>query len=435
MRKKPNAGFMGLGGLRIYLYTLCVFSFWPMTGFAEDSCKETYTLPSNQWHQISLPCKPQNNRVSAVFGDDIRGEIRKDWAVFDYNSQSSSYRQLNLNDELSQGKAYWIIQKSGKTVTLNIQGQLTSGNQTILLDTKPGAISWNMIAYPFNRNQPISRTRVITDTSQCTSGCNLSTAKNHQIVHDAFWHYNSSTRKYTVMGAHDTWSSWRGYWAATLENSHGSNPRLVIPKTAKLSIMLLGDSITQSTSAYHSYRYYLWKNLLDSGVDFDFVGGVDQNHGGNPQWPNYLGQRFDSDHQSHWGKRADEVLNILKRDTHKPDIALIHLGTNDEIQGHDTASTIDDLRQIVANLRGKNPQIIVLLAKIIPYRSTLNPNLNNSLPALVAELNNGNSPVRLVDQNSGFDVVADTFDRIHPNTSGEQKMATRWYQAIMQMIN
>jgi len=89
----------------------------------------------------------------------------------------------------------------------------------------------------------------------------------------------------------------------------------------------------------------------------------------------------------------------------------------------------------VANLRNKNPKVIVFLANIIPYRTTLNPILNNSLTSLVSELNTVNSPVLLVDQHSGFDVNADTFDRIHPNNSGEKKMANRWYDAIMQKVN
>jgi lysophospholipase L1-like esterase len=199
--------------------------------------------------------------------------------------------------------------------------------------------------------------------------------------------------------------------------------------------MLLGDSITQSNATHYSYRYYLWKKLLDSGINFDFVGGMTNNNGGNPHWPDYLGQKFDPDHQAHWGLRADQVFDRLKHQNHRPSMALIHLGTNDEIQSQSTASTKNDLKNIVANLRNKNPKVIIFLAKIIPYRSILNPALNNSLASLVAELNTPNSPVILVDQNSGFNVNTDTFDRIHPSDSGERKMADRWYGAIMRKIN
>ncbi len=412
---------------------LFVFCLWPITGSAANACEETYTLPPNQWHQISLPCKPNNNSVRAVFGDSIKGQIGKDWAIFDYNTASKSYRKLSLDQKLSQKKAYWIIQSSTSNTTLDIEGQSSSNTQSTPLETLSGATGWNMIGYPFNRDQALNKSRVLTDTSHCSYGCGLDEAKNKGIVHNALWHYNPASKKYVIENS--TLSAWKGYWAATIENSHGSNPRLNIPAPLSVSIMLLGDSITQSNNAHYSYRYYLWKKLLDSNVNFDFVGSITTNNGGNPQWPNYLGQQFDSDHQSHWGLRADEVFNILKQQSHKPSIVLLHLGTNDEIQKQSIDSTKSDLRNIVANLRSKNPSVTIFLAKILPYFSTLNPTLNNSLAALVAELNTKSSPVLLVDQHSGFDVNTDTFDRVHPNIRGEQKMADRWYDAIMQKIN
>lgn len=425
----------GLRKIKIYLYILCVLSLWPVTSSAADSCIESYPLPPNQWHQISLPCDPVNSSIRAVFGDDVQGQLGKDWALFSYDTTSTSYRELDLDHNLSQKKAYWIIQLSKSTANLDIQGQSPASTQSIHLETIAGSTGWNMIGYPYNREQSLNKVRVVTDTSQCISGCKLKDAKNKKIVNDTLWHYNPATKQYVSVNTNSTWTPWGGYWAATLINAHGSIPRLSITTPSPLSIMLLGDSITQSTKNYFSYRYYLWKKLLDSDVNFDFVGSMTTNHGGNPQWPNYLGRNFDSDHQSHWGLRADEVFNILKQKTHKPNIVLLHLGTNDEIQGQSVASTKNDLRNIVANLRNKNPKVIVFLAKIIPYRTTLNPILNNSLTSLVSELNTVNSPVLLVDQHSGFDVNADTFDRIHPNNSGEKKMANRWYDAIMQKVN
>jgi len=423
---------IGSKARKVYWSLLFVFCLWPTTGSAANSCKETYTLPPNQWHQISLPCKPNNNSVQAVFGGSVKGKIGKDWAIFDYNTTSKSYNKLSLDQKLSQKKAYWIIQSSKSNTTLDIKGQSSASMQSIPLETLSGAKGWNMIGYPFNRDQALNKSRVLTETSQCNYGCGLDEAKNKGIVHNALWHYNPASKKYVIENSN--LSAWKGYWAATLEGSHGSNPQLNIPAPLSVSIMLLGDSITQSTKSHYSYRYYLWKKLLDSNVNFDFVGSMTTNNGGNPQWPNYLGQSFDSDHQSHWGLRADQVFNILKDQTHKPDIVLVHLGTNDEIQNQGVASTKTDLRNIVANLRGKNPRVVIFLAKIIPYRTTLNPILNNSLASLVDNLNTKQSPVILVDQHSGFNVRSDTYDNIHPNTSGEQKMATRWYNSIMQKI-
>jgi len=422
-----------LGKLRLYLYTLCVLSLLSTTAFAGNSCNETYTLPSNQWHQISLPCKPNDGRIRSLFGDDIHGKLGKDWAVMEYDPQAQSYRHLGVDHVLTQSKAYWIIQISGSTARLTLQGQSTTSSQTLPLATVPGSTGWNMVAYPFNQGQALGKTQVFTDTSGCASGCTLNEAGSKNLLHAELWHYNPASKKYIKV--RDTWSPWWGYWAATIGQSHGSNPRLLIPSPSSLSIMLLGDSITQSNSTHYSYRYYLWKKLLDSGINFDFVGNMTNNNGGNPHWPDYLGQKFDPDHQAYWGLRADQVFDRLKHQNHRPSMALIHLGTNDEIQSQSTASTKNDLKNIVANLRNKNSRVIIFLAKILPYRSIQNPALNNSLASLVAELNTPNSPVILVDQNSGFNVNTDTFDRIHPNDNGERKMADRWYGAIMRKIN
>ena len=56
--------------------------------------------------------------------------------------------------------------------------------------------------------------------------------------------------------------------------------------------------------------------------------------------------------------------------------------------------------------------------------------LNSRLDALAATLTTVTSPVVVVDQATGFNANSDTFDGIHPNEVGEQKMATKWFDAL-----
>src|SRR5687767_6860684 len=84
---------------------------------------------------------------------------------------------------------------------------------------------------------------------------------------------------------------------------------LGIEAEAQKRIMTLGNSITQSNNSYKSYRYPLWKKLVDAKVSFDFVGSMRNQHRGNPVWPTHNGLSFDQDHEGHWGWRADEILN------------------------------------------------------------------------------------------------------------------------------
>lgn len=121
-----------------------------------------------------------------------------------------------------------------------------------------------------------------------------------------------------------------------------------------------------------------------------------------------------------------------------PDIVLLHLGTNDiRSTRFTTAETLKTLSEIIDTLRKVNPSVTVLLASVIPVGDSHGPNIQTlaaAIPALAAEKNTGASPVILVDQNTGFDAKADTWDGVHPNEAGEEKMAQRWFAALQPVL-
>jgi hypothetical protein len=58
------------------------------------------------------------------------------------------------------------------------------------------------------------------------------------------------------------------------------------------------------------------------------------------------------------------------------------------------------------------------------------------ISGLVSEKNTQQSPVILIDMNSGFSVAnGDYSDLVHLSTFGEQKMASRWYEAMVPVLN
>lgn len=215
-----------------------------------------------------------------------------------------------------------------------------------------------------------------------------------------------------------------------------------------LRILPLGDSITQADNRHYSYRYYLWILLTDAGFNFDFVGSMNHNFSGNPTWPTHAGRSFDSDHEGHWGWSADQILYGFpqKRDErlsewlkgYTPDIVLLHLGTNDVLQFESAFSTTTELRQIIETLRDDNPMVIVLLAKLIPVlKAGMDPHiddLNARFDALAAEISTPASPVIIVDQYDGLNGETDMCDPLHPSSSGELKMAARWFEALQDII-
>jgi acyl-CoA thioesterase I len=223
-------------------------------------------------------------------------------------------------------------------------------------------------------------------------------------------------------------------WSAALFLLVGCTPvSQVDGAETGVRIMPLGDSITQADRADNSYRRPLWFKLREAGYDVNFVGSTRSHYLGNAPKSD-----FDQDHEGHWGWQADEVLAQIDRwtETAKPDIVLIHLGTNDILRGQSFESTIAELRSLIQAMRRRNPNLKILLAQLIPSQDSeaLTQQFNQQISALARSLNSQSSPVILVDQFSGFNVSQDTYDGLHPNESGEQKMANRWFQALQKAM-
>ena len=235
------------------------------------------------------------------------------------------------------------------------------------------------------------------------------------------------------------------------------------PEEVPLRIMPLGNSITQGGENSPSYRYELWKMLVDAGLKFEFVGSMDTNwyrdapgteHGADVASPvmgqTYKGQTFTNKHEGHWGWNTIDILNgyenptQYKRDKGKlsewlqgytPDVVLMHLGTNDMIHGKTTDGTVARIEQIIGQLRADNENVAILLAKITPIPANF-VNVDSTqhfvslMPALATRLSTQKSPIIVVDINTGFNTAAYTYDTLHPNTAGEKFIAKRWYDAI-----
>lgn len=212
-------------------------------------------------------------------------------------------------------------------------------------------------------------------------------------------------------------------------------------KTGPIRIMPLGDSITQADSQHPGYRYALWKLLKQGGYDIDFVGSMKTNYrGANPV------QSFDTDHEGHWGWSADQVLNgfpgtgnlidFLKQNT--PDIVLLHLGSNDIFRGEPIQEIEADLIKIINTIISSNRNAIILIAQILPAaHSQANvriSKLNKVISHIPEKIGIPDTQLIVVNQFEGFNPGTDTYDGLHPNTAGEEKMARKWYDALRSVI-
>ena len=76
------------------------------------------------------------------------------------------------------------------------------------------------------------------------------------------------------------------------------------------------------------------------------------------------------------------------------------------------------------------------VAQIIPaaFNDDRIVELNSAIPGWLQSKNSTESPMWLVDQHTGFS-TSDLVDGVHPNASGDQKMADKWFPAVTAAID
>ncbi len=199
---------------------------------------------------------------------------------------------------------------------------------------------------------------------------------------------------------------------------------------AATRIMPLGDSITGSPGCW---RALLWQHLQTTGfTNIDMVG---------TQAPQGCGVPYDGDGEGHGGALVTAVADQNQLPgwlaaTH-PDIVLMHFGTNDVWSALTPTQVLAAYSKLVDQMRASNPAMKIIVAQIIPLAPSGCADcpqravaLNAAIPGWAAGKTTAQSPITVVDQWTGFNSAADTGDGVHPNDSGIQKMADRWYPAL-----
>lgn len=203
---------------------------------------------------------------------------------------------------------------------------------------------------------------------------------------------------------------------------------------AATRIMALGDSITGSPGCW---RALLWNRLQSAGhTNIDMVGTLG---------PQGCGVPYDGDNEGHGGFLATNVADqnqlVPWLAATRPDIVMMHFGTNDVWNNRSTATILAAFGKLVDQMRASNAGMRIVVAKIIP----MNPSncaecgqrvvdLNNAIPAWAASKSTAQSPITVVDQWTGFSTGTDTNDGVHPNGSGDQKISDRWFPAVVSAL-
>lgn len=192
--------------------------------------------------------------------------------------------------------------------------------------------------------------------------------------------------------------------------------------SAQTRILCLGDSITEGGSTFKVYRAPLAAKLKADGHDVTFVGPKKDRDG--------------LAHGGYGGRSIEQVRDEYRKfhADHPADVVIIHSGHNHFVEEKPIPGILRAAEDIIALAREDNPKVKVLLAKVIPSgklpKYEYIPELNREIAKLGEKLQ-----VTVVDQEAGFDWKTDTIaDMVHPNASGAEKMATKFYGALKPLL-
>ena len=194
-----------------------------------------------------------------------------------------------------------------------------------------------------------------------------------------------------------------------------------------LRVMPFGDSITRGLIIPEpgvvpgGYRTRLHERLIREWGPVEFVGSADD----NPDPRNLPSPR----HEGHGGCRIDELAAGVDEwmAAARPNLVLLHAGTNDMVQDHEVDSAPQRLNDLLARIPGA-----IYLARIIgstdPTVHERIARFNAALPDVVRR-----HDAVLVDMFAAVPLTAFA-DPYHPNAAGYRLMADAWFEAIVEQL-
>jgi lysophospholipase L1-like esterase len=206
--------------------------------------------------------------------------------------------------------------------------------------------------------------------------------------------------------------------------------------------MCLGASRVAGDKPNHeSFRYELWKDLIENNWTFDFIGTQTD----AASYSMFNNRNFDIDHEGRSGYTSSQILNNITNwiaVTGVPDIVLFSSpGGNDGLQNLPYQQTISNIKAIVALLQQANPTITIVIEQLAPARSDImSVELTNYFNQLLedvltiaSENTTTSSQVIAVDMFTNFtdNLLADD---VHYNTAGANFIADRYYTLLKTIL-
>ncbi len=207
-------------------------------------------------------------------------------------------------------------------------------------------------------------------------------------------------------------------------------------------ILPLGASRVEGARPdYESFRYELWKDLIDGGWTFDFIGTQSD----NASYPSYNGNDFDIDHEGRGGWTSGQILDGLNSwlsETGSPDIVLFSSpGGNDALQELPYEEAVENINNIIDIIQANNPNVTIIIEQMAPGRSGIMTSeltsyfdqMQQEVLSIATNQTTSTSQVIAVDMFTGFNdsLLADD---VHYNEAGAEFIANRYYNVLENIL-
>ena len=208
-------------------------------------------------------------------------------------------------------------------------------------------------------------------------------------------------------------------------------------------IMILGASrVEGSRPDYESFRFNLWKNMIENNWTFDFIGTQSD----EASYPPFNGFDFDIDHEGRGGWTSGQILDGIGNwltETGPPDIVLFSSpGGNDALEQLSYSEAVSNINSIIDVIQSSNPNCIIIIEQMAPGHSEIMTteltNFWNQIQEEVLDIAENkttiNSQVIAIDMFTGF---GDNFlaDDVHYNEYGAEFIADRYYKTLINLLD
>ena len=197
-------------------------------------------------------------------------------------------------------------------------------------------------------------------------------------------------------------------------------------------ILPLGDSITLGAKSTDGggYRTPLFKLVVAANQKITFTGSLSSG-------PSQVsGQPFPRSHEGHSGWTISQLSSLIPSPALdvKPNIVLLHIGTND-IGSRNPAAMAMRLDALMEKIAQNEPDAFLVVAQIVAARTDndIRDAYNAMIPGLAQAHAAKGQHVISVDINK-IPMSGLSADGVHPNDQGYAYMAGVWYEAIKDLL-